>query len=308
MLNQESQNLEFKKVTDFISKNKFKFLLNSSIAIIVSIIITFFAPKEYSSYGVIYPPANNSLENSVENPAFGYDLEADRIIQLYQSQAIKDSIINKFDLYTYFNINKNNVDARDQLTENLLKTITFERTSFMSVLIKVKTKNPELSANIVNYIIDEGNELRERIYKQNLEIATTTAQTEYKYHKNLSDSLLTIVKADLDKLNLSGLLVLATNAQLNFNELNNKQTSIENSYVGVNIINYRVQLEHQREMESKLFKLKKVNDNPIPKVFVVDKGVPSYKNVGSSFFSNAVIACLIALLVTSFFLLVKSKK
>lgn len=308
MLSQENQNIELKKVTQFISNNKFKFVLNTSIAILLSIIITFFIPNEYSSYGIIYPPSSNSLENSVENPNFGYDLEADRVIQILQSQSIKDSVTKKFDLYTYFEIDKKDIDARDQLTKNYLKNIKLERTSYMSVVITAQTKNPELSANIVNYIIDKGNELREKIYKQNLMLANSIAQTEFVIQKRVSDSLLAIVKTDLDKLNLSGLLVLATNAQLNFNELNIKQASIENSNVGVNIINYRSQLERQREMEAKLFKLKKVYDNPIPKVFIIDGGIPSYKKVFPSFMANALIATAIALISTLFFLIAKSKK
>ncbi len=308
MLSQQSQEIEFKNVIEFILKNKFKFLVNCSIAIAVSIIITFFIPNEYRSYGIIYPPSNNSLENSVENPNFGYDLEADRIIQLLQSQSIKDSVTNKFKLYTYFEIDTTELDARDQLTKKFLKAITFERTNYMSVAISARTKDSELSANIVNYIIDKVNELREKIYKQNLMTASTIAQLEFEQQKHAADSLLAIVKTDLDKLNLSGLLVLATNAQLNFNELNIKQASIENSNVGVNIINYRSQLERQREMEAKLFKLKKVYDNPIPKVYIIDRGMPSYKKVYPSIIVNALIAAVIALICTLFFLIVKSKK
>jgi capsular polysaccharide biosynthesis protein len=308
MLNEQNQDIELKKVTEFVLKNKFKFIINSSIAILVSIIITLFIPNEYRSFGIIYPPSNNSLENSVENPSFGYDLEADRIIQILQSQSIKDSVTTKFNLYTYFEIDTTELDARDQLAKQFSKAIAFERTNYMSVAISARTKNPELSANIVNYIIDKVNELREKIYKQNLMLANSIAQIEFEQQKHASDSLLAIVKTDLDKLNLSGLLVLATNAQLNFNELNIKQASIENSNVGVNIINYRSQLERQREMEAKLFKLKKVYDNPIPKVYVIDRGMPSHKKVYPSFLVNAVIASIIALIATLFFILAKSKK
>ncbi len=308
MLDKENQDIEFKNVVEFIIKNKFKFLLNCSIAIILSVIITYFIPNEYMSYGTIYPPSSNSSDNIVDNPNFGFDVEADRVIQILQSQAIKDSVTNKFKLYDYFEIDTKDIDARDQLTKKFLKAFKFERTIFLSVAITAQTKNPELSANSINFIIDKVNELREIIYKQNLVLANTIAKAEFEQQKHLSDSLLTIVKTDLDKLNLSGLLVLATNAQLNFNELTIKQASIENSNVGVNIINYRSQLERQREMEAKLFKLKKANDTPIPKVFVIDNGVPSYKKVFPSFTTNALIASIIALITTLFFLITKSKK
>ena len=307
MLSKEGQDFETKSVKEFIIKNKFKLALNISIAIIVSIVITYFIPNEYRSYGIIYPPSSTSLENSVENPNFGYDIEADRIIQIMQSQVIMDSTTNRFNLITYFDIDIKEIDSRDKLTNNFLKMVKFERTNYMSVSISVKSKNPNMSADIVNYIIDKANELRERIYKQNVLLAYGKAQEELDFQRKISDSIITVVKKDLDKLNLSGLMVLATNGQLNFNDLNSKQSSIENSNVGINIINYRSQLDRQREIENKLFKIKKTLDNPVPNLYLIDKGVPSFKKVYPSYALNALIAILFSLVISIILIVNKSK-
>ena len=308
MLSKEGQDFETKSVKEFIIKNKFKLAFNISIAIIVSIVITYFIPNEYRSYGIIYPPSSTSLENSVENPNFGYDIEADRIIQIMQSQVIMDSTTNRFNLITYFDIDIKEIDSRDKLTNNFLKMVKFERTNYMSVSISVKSKNPNMSADIVNYIIDKANELRERIYKQNVLLAYGKAQEELDFQRKISDSIITVVKKDLDKLNLSGLMVLATNGQLNFNDLNSKQSSIENSNVGINIINYRSQLDRQREIENKLFKIKKTLDNPVPNLYLIDKGVPSFKKVYPSYALNALIAILFSLVISIIVIVNKSKR
>ncbi len=307
MLSKETQDIETKKVVEFIFKNKFKLLLNVIIAIVISVIITYFIPNQYSSYGIVYPPSSTSLESSVENPNFGYDIEADRIIQIFQSQTIIDSTTKKFNLYNYFAIDIINTDSRDKLITKFLKMVKFERTNYMSVAITARTKDPQMSANVVNYIIDKANELREKIYKQNVLLAYTKTQEEYLFQKNLSDSIISIVKKDLDKLNLSGLLVLATNAQLNFNDLNNKKSSIENSNVGINIINYRTQLDRQREIETRLFKIKKTLDNPVPKLYLIDKGIPSYKKVYPSFIINSLIAIILSIVISTVVLINKSK-
>ena len=307
MLSKETQDIETKKVVEFIFKNKFKLLLNVIIAIVISVIITYFIPNQYSSYGIVYPPSSTSLESSVENPNFGYDIEADRIIQIFQSQTIIDSTTKKFNLYNYFGFDIINTDSRDKLITKFLKMVKFERTNYMSVAITARTKDPQMSANVVNYIIDKANELREKIYKQNVLLAYTKTQDEYLFQKNLSDSIINIVKKDLDKLNLSGLLVLATNAQLNFNDLNNKKSSIENSNVGINIINYRTQLDRQREIETRLFKIKKTLDNPVPKLYLIDKGIPSYKKVYPSFIINSLIAIILSIVISTVVLINKSK-
>ena len=243
----------------------------------------------------------------MENPNFGYDIEADRIIQIMQSQVIMDSTTNRFNLITYFDIDIKEIDSRDKLTNNFLKMVKFERTNYMSVSISVKSKNPNMSADIVNYIIDKANELRERIYKQNVLLAYGKAQEELDFQRKISDSIITVVKKDLDKLNLSGLMVLATNGQLNFNDLNSKQSSIENSNVGINIINYRSQLDRQREIENKLFKIKKTLDNPVPNLYLIDKGVPSFKKVYPSYALNALIAILFSLVISIILIVNKSK-
>jgi hypothetical protein len=307
MLSKESQDIETKKVVEFILKNKFKFSISVAVALVVSIVITYFIPSEYSSYGIVYPPSSTSLENSVENPNFGYDIEADRILQIFQSQEIKDSTTKKFNLYAYFDIDENSIDERDNLMTKFTKMVKFERTNYMSVAIKVRSKDPNMSANIVNYIIEKANELREKIYKQNVVLAYEKTQEELKFQKQITDSICTIVKKDLDKLNLSGLLVLATNAQLNFNDLSNKQVSTENSNIGINIINYRTQLDRQKEIENKLFKIKKTLDNPVPKLYLIDKGVPSYKKVYPSYIVNSIIAIVLALLISTIVLINRSK-
>lgn len=307
MLSKESQDIETKKVIEFIFKNKIKLAMSVAVALVMSIVITYFIPSEYSSYGIVYPPSSTSLENSVENPNFGYDIEADRILQIFQSQEIKDSTTKKFNLYSYFDIDVNSIDARDNLMTKFTKMVKFERTNYMSVAIKVRSKDPNMSANIVNYIIEKANELREKIYKQNVVLAYEKTKEELTFQKQISDSICTIVKKDLDKLNLSGLLVLATNAQLNFNDLSNKQTSTENSNIGINIINYRTQLDRQREIENKLFRIKKTLDNPVPKLYLIDKGVPSYKKVYPSYIVNSIIAIVLALIISTIVLINRSK-
>lgn len=307
MLSKESQDIETKKVIKFIFKNKFKLAINVSIALILSIVITYFIPSEYSSYGIVFPPSSTSLENSVENPNFGYDIEADRILQIFQSQDIKDSTTIKFKLYSYFDIDLNSIDARDNLMLKINKMVKFERTNYMSVVIKVRSKDPKMSADIVNYIIEKANQLREKIYKQNVVLAYEKTQEELLFQKQITDSICNLVKKDLDKLNLSGLLVLATNAQLNFNDLNNKKTSTENSNVGINIIIYRTQLDRQKEIENKLFKIKKTLDNPVPKLYLIDKGIPSYIKVYPYYIVNSIIAIILALIISTIVLINRSK-
>jgi uncharacterized protein involved in exopolysaccharide biosynthesis len=289
------QLIETKEIKTFLFKYKYKLLRNAIIAAVLTAVTTFFIPKEYNSFGIVYPTSSPSLEISIENQNFGYDVESDRIIQILQSQIIKDSVSAKFNLIDYFEIDKNDIESRDKLSKKFKSCIQFERTNYMSVMISAQTKDPELSANIVNYIIDKVNERRELIYKQNVKLAYDKTLLEFNFQKHLTDSILSILKTDLETLNLSGLLVLASNTQLNLNDLSFKQNKLENINIGVNIINYRHQLDCQVDVENKLRKIKKTLDNPIPKLYVIDTAQPYYKKVFPSYSANVITAILLTL-------------
>src|SRR4051812_26625425 len=76
-------------------------------AMVLAIIGTFMIPKKYASYGIVFPVSNNNVESVIDSPTFGYDVEADRMLQLLESDELRDSVTQKFDLLTYYKINRN---------------------------------------------------------------------------------------------------------------------------------------------------------------------------------------------------------
>jgi hypothetical protein len=56
---------------------------------------------------------------------FGYDVEADRILQLLQSQEIQDSINAKFDLVSYYELDTLDERWRDELRKEFFANINF---------------------------------------------------------------------------------------------------------------------------------------------------------------------------------------
>jgi len=195
-------------------------------SMILAAVLTLFIPKEYLSYGTIFPTSANSLDITLDNPSFGYDVEADRLIQVLESNEMQEIVIKKYDLISYYELDTNEADWRDDLRKEYFKDITFSRTIAMSVVISARTKSPQLSADIVNTIIDNINPLREKIIKKNFEMAYVTFQKEY-FDKKKEIDTLTIKIAQMRDSIRDPRMILLMNQQNNLSVLDNKE--VENS-------------------------------------------------------------------------------
>lgn len=133
-----------------IFKNIKTILFITLLFFVASIIITLLIPKKYNAYGVVYPTSSNSIKEVSKNMYFGYEFQADRLIQLFESQKMKDKIIEKYDLINYYELDKDTDDWRYLLNKNYDENIDFKRTKFISVSIEATMKTPEMAANIVN--------------------------------------------------------------------------------------------------------------------------------------------------------------
>lgn len=311
MLNQEEQKLEFQQVIHFLNIHKAKFFTVCFISLIFSVIVTFLIPKEYSSNAIIFPPASILLENSIENPNFGYDLEADRLLQIANSSEVRDSVIRKFNLVDYYKIDTTKKDWLYVLNKEYYKDIKFEKTQFMSVIITAQTEDPEMSTDIVNYQIEQINNFREKVYKQNIRLAYEKTKIEHKQEKIITDSLYKTLQNDIKALNISGLVLLAPNAQLNFTaeQLLSKQSNVsENLNLGSDILNYRHHLEILNSLDAKSKKLGNIIANPIAQVSVINHAETSYKKVFPSYTINAIIMMLLGFVATALVLVYKNNK
>lgn len=274
------------------------------IALIGIGIITFFTPKKYVSYGIIFPSNNNSVESVIDNPTVGYDIEADRLLQLLLSDAVFDSVSKRFDLVHYYEIDTSDNDWRDKLHEEFSDDINFTRSQYMSIIITAKTKSPQLSADIVNFIIDRCDGLRNRLFKQNIYTAYKAIEREYDAKKKYVDTL----EKEVGKLRQE------TNAELVV--LPNGQYAVNSKSVDKSDVDTRLErlmnlfvYEQGRlnDISTRYEKAKTQYERPVTLVFVLDRAVPSYHKVSPSYTVNLAIAFFATLLFSSFYLLMAER-
>lgn len=274
---------------------------------LIALIVTLIIPKKYTSSATIFATETNAIEDVIRNPQFGYDVEADRLIQLLQSRAIMDSITKKFNMISYYKIDKTDADWYDQLTRKYNQDIDITKTVFMSVIISAETKDPEMSANIVNSIIELINKYREKILKQNLRIAFESLQTEYSSLKGDLDSLsLVINDMTNERKGLNQFLQTERYISLIFDKSILKDD--QNAKALQLVINqYNIKLGWLYDAQNKLKNAEMMIRRPLPSVYVIENAIPSYKKSSPKLSINLVIAFFSSLIVITFTLYIIHK-
>jgi capsular polysaccharide biosynthesis protein len=300
MLSNQDQISDTVAFTQFIKKNLRLLSFCGLIGAILGLALGFILPKEYRSKANVYPPSSPSTEAIIDNPNFGYDVEADRLIQIFQSNGVRDSVIKKFDLLKYYELEKSDAEWLDKLTRYYKRDFSFERSTSMSVILTAQTKDPELSAGIVNYMIEVADLIREDIYKQNIRIARNNALSDFEMQKSKTDSALKQLVWLLKENGLNSMALLASNAQisLDLEKLSSGSRDV-NFEIGAGIIAFKTLRDRLNEFESRLIRVDKALSNPIPKLYVIDKAEARYKKVFPSKFLLSLTGLIAGVVITA---------
>jgi uncharacterized protein involved in exopolysaccharide biosynthesis len=76
------------------------------------------------------------------------------MLEIMNSRSIKDSIINKYDLWTDYKINKDDKAARAYIYNEYKSRIKISKTTYEAVSVVVMDKDPEVACNIANDILN----------------------------------------------------------------------------------------------------------------------------------------------------------
>ena len=122
-----------------------------------------FITQKFKSTSVIYPTTTNSISQALlveYNPyrkdvlEFGEELEAERLLQILNSDEMQNRIIEQYDLYKHYDINRGAEHARTFMNLAFDDHFSFKRTEFMSIEIDVLDKDPKLASEMCNQIVD----------------------------------------------------------------------------------------------------------------------------------------------------------
>lgn len=116
------------------------------VALVVSAIFSspFIITPKYRSFAVLYPA--NIIPMGTEAPT-------EQMLQVLESDNIRDSITEMYNLMDSYGIDSNSPTAQSKLIKQYQANITFKRTEYQSVVIDVLDTDPVQARDLVNSII-----------------------------------------------------------------------------------------------------------------------------------------------------------
>jgi uncharacterized protein involved in exopolysaccharide biosynthesis len=202
MAQQESSSFNFSSVSvfGFLFKWRWHIAVFVGLAFVTAAIFSspFFIKPKFKSTVIFYPSTVNSVSKALlaknlydgKDPlAFGEEAEAEQLIQILYSDNIREKIIAKFNLMEHYDIDSSDQLRYFKLYKNYTENITFRRTEFMSVEIKVLDTDPKMAADIANEIADLLDETKNEIQKKNAVKGFQVVEAQYLAKSNLVQSI-----------------------------------------------------------------------------------------------------------------------
>lgn len=196
--------MDSKCIVNIILKNKLNVLIILALAIICSIVFsskTFIKPL-YKSTVILYPTTTYSVSKAIMNTnnliyvdplEIGEEAQTEQMIQILHSSAIRDRIIEKYDLANHYGIKDNSKYRLSKLINAYENKVKIRRTEYNSVKIVVFDTDSQTAADIANDIAVLFDETMNNMQKDISAKALGIIEKEYNNTKNdikaLEDSL-----------------------------------------------------------------------------------------------------------------------
>ena len=134
------------------------FIIISILTFIIASISSLIIKNEYLSTVILYPAITSSVSfNEFDSQQqaisrFGSDAQVEQMLQVLESNIIRNKMISKYNLIEHYEIDTNKKYFKTKLFEEYAEKITFERNKNGAVLISVFDVDPDTAAYIANDI------------------------------------------------------------------------------------------------------------------------------------------------------------
>lgn len=191
-------NDKFSGNRDFDSSNfiqflwawRFPILIVTSITFVASLIFSspYFITPKYKSLVVLYPVSTSSVSKALLSETyggkedileFGEDEQTEQMLQILNSNRIRDRIIQKYDLMNHYEIDRNSRYKLTHLYKQYESNITYRRTEYNAVKITVMDQNSQLAADIANDIANLLDSIKIDMQRQRAVRGFKIVETEY---------------------------------------------------------------------------------------------------------------------------------
>lgn len=163
-------------------KWKMQFLIITVIAIIASALFSseWFIKPRYKSFATVYPA--NILPFSEES-------NTEQMLQMLQSNNIRDAVMEKFSLAGHYKIDTTAKDAKTQMIGQWKSFVSISKNQYESIDIEVTDTDPQMASDIAEDILWELDHKISTLHKQKSMEVKNVLEKQLKIKSDQLDSL-----------------------------------------------------------------------------------------------------------------------
>ncbi|HEX2616338.1 MAG TPA: Wzz/FepE/Etk N-terminal domain-containing protein [Flavobacteriales bacterium] len=187
--------LSFGDLFSVLGRHWKSFALVGLAAIVLSAIFSgpsFITPR-YRSTATVYP---------VNLTSYSQETRTDQLLQLLESNSIRDSLIARFDLAKRYKVDTTGNGWRFNLYNTLLDRLDISKTRYESVQIELEDEDPAMARDMVQSMLDQADQLARRLQREKSQELLVIAKRNLDRAKGKLDS----VEVALDTLRAGGIL------------------------------------------------------------------------------------------------------
>lgn len=145
----------------FLLKWKKPLIIVCFAAAIVSSVISLIIPEKFESTYVFFPAFSSSISKGVMTEdagakndivQFGEEEQAEQMLQILNSEMIRNKIVAKYQLMDHYEIGPDEAYPQTKLVKTWEDNVSFKRTEFQSIEIRVLDTDKNMAAAIANDI------------------------------------------------------------------------------------------------------------------------------------------------------------
>lgn len=314
----------------YLIKWKKPLMVIAILTAVVSSVVSLFIHDKYQSSVILYPTTTSSISKALISEhnsgkedilEFGDVEQAEQLIQILNSDEIRDKIVKKYNLVEHYCINPGDKYKNTKLNGRYQDNISFKLTKYMAVEIKVLDYNPDTAALIANEIAMLLDTVKNRMRKDIAEEAFRIVEKEYMYQKGyvqkLEDSLTTLreygvidYESQAERITEQMATAILQGKQSAVKALEEK-LAVLSKYGGA-YVSIRDQLEYEKKqltfIHAKYQEAKVDAENNLQHKFIVNRAFPAEKPVYPIRWLIVVVSTLCVSILSFFTLLFLNKK
>ena len=149
----------------YIFRNRKVLMIVVVVAAVLSAIFSapIFIKPRYKSTAVVFAATTYSPSQALlveHNPyrkdvlSFGEEEHAEQLLQILNSDEIREGVVEKYKLDEHYKLSKEDPLYESYMIHEFSQRVSFRKTEYLAIEIKVMDESPQMASDIANYIVD----------------------------------------------------------------------------------------------------------------------------------------------------------